>query len=222
MQAPTQEVVSPRTMLVGGIVCALLEAAACADDGNLVGTESASTTEGTSTSQETTDTQNGSISETSSVPAGWPQDWYGAYYAEPGFPLGVELQGKGLFIDGFRNMRLEEDTVTIEQFTYAVGEGEYDWVFTIERNGGTLRVLPPDGEWDVLYPGAEEVVVRPGPECDEIALEVRGQPSPYDPMYSTRWWRGSLCLIDPYDESIANDKWMIDLCPGSVSSCDGG
>jgi hypothetical protein len=226
MQRSTQRPISPPLVspradlvaLVSAIVfLALLGAAACADDGVPVETESASTTAGTSTSQAASDTQSGSVSETSAVPAGWPQDWYGDYYEDPGFTLGLEYQIPSLIPGGLKNMRLGTSEATLERFGYEVDAGEDQWTYSVERDGDVLRLLPPAGSSDAPYSGVD-ALLGPGAGCDEVVLEVRNP----EPLYSTRWRRGSLCVIDPYDEPIANDKWMVDLCAGSVSSCDGG
>jgi hypothetical protein len=196
---------------------ALLGAAACADDGVPVETESASTTAGISTSQAATETQIGSMSETSSVPAGWPRDWYGDYYEDPGFMLGLEYQIPSLIPGGLKNMRLGAGEAIVERFGYEVDDGEDQWTYSVERDGDVLRLLPPAGSSDAPYSGVEDALLQPGAGCDELTLDVRNP----EPLYSTRWRRGSLCVIDAYDDSIANDKWMIDLCPGSVLGCDG-
>lgn len=207
-----------RPVMLYGML-ALLGAAACAADGVLVETESALTTEATTTSQ-TTDTQTGSVGGTGPVPVGWPQDWHGDYYEDPGVALGLEHPGQ--VITWLRNYRLEERKVTFVYFGYEIGSERSEWTLSTELDRDILHILPPDGEWNILFPGAETVLLRPGAGCDDVALEAHGLPPPYDPVFSLRWQRGSLCVTDPYDDSIPNDKWMVDLCPGSVSSCGDG
>jgi MYXO-CTERM domain-containing protein len=195
----------------------MLGAAACTDDGVSIGTGSSST----ASTSSSTDTQAGSTSETGSVPAGWPEKWYGDYYEDPGMVvLGYEHSIPYLNPNGFRNVELEADEVTIVRFSQDVDVEEQQWTLSTELDRDALRILPPGGQWEVLYPGVDDVLFRPGTECDELVLEIHSREPPYEPFYSTRWFRGSLCVIDPYDDSIANDKWMVDLCPESVLDCD--
>jgi hypothetical protein len=225
MQAPKQALVSPRAKLSVTIVLfTSLGAAACTDRRVPVETESTSTTMVSSTSQAATDTQIGSMGETSSVPAGWPQDWYGDYYEDPELTFGYENPVPYLNIHGFRNARLEEGTVKFERFTQVLGDDEQEATFATELDGGVLRVLPPNDEWDIpyFYSGADEVFFRPGAGCGELVLEVHGPEPLYEPFWSTQWWRGWICLTNPHDTTIDWDRWAVDLCPGSVSSCDGG
>jgi hypothetical protein len=187
----------------------------CAPDDGVVAAEAGSSS--------TTEMQASSDSETSAIPIGWPEAWYGEYYLRPGFSLGVELRGPVTFMDGFRNMRIEAGKVMFERFTYMIGEDEDEWTFSTEIDGDALRVLPPDGEWNIpwFYYGADDVLIRAGADCDEIMLEAHGFPTPGAPLYSLPGSRGKLCLVDPYDDTVCCDKWMIDLCPGSVTDCDG-
>jgi hypothetical protein len=198
-----------------------LAAAACADDGMARETTSGSSISSTST---TTETQAGSASETGVAPSGWPEDWYGDYYEDPGFEIGTEWL-MPILIVSLDNMRLEAGAVTIERFDYTVGNEPVITTLDTELDGDAIRILPPNGVWDVpyFYPGAEQVLLRPvpGTGCDELVLETHGLPAPNDPVLSARWFRGRLCVVDPYDETIANDRWMVDVCPGSVIGCDG-
>jgi len=208
-----------RAMIGAGSAALLIVAAAgCADDVAPSGAEGTSTTTSTSTMVET---QSGGLSETGSAPEEWPARWYGDYYADlgSGISLGLEYQGKYLFLP-LANMRLEAGSVTIESLIHWVDAESVTRVFATEPEGDALHVLPPNGEWDVLYPGAERVLLRPGAGCDELVLEAHGLPPPQGPVLTQRWWRGRICVVDPYDESIFDDAWMVDLCPGSVIACD--
>lgn len=193
-----------------------LAATACADDRLVTETMNESSTSAA------TETQAASASETGGADSGWPELWYGDYYEDPGISLGTEWL-MPVLLTPLGNMRLEAGTVTIERFYYTVDDEPESWTFATELDGDALLVLPPNGVWDVLYPGAERVLLRPGMDtgCDELVLEAHGLPPPYDPVFSTRWFQGRLCAVDPYDETIANDRWMIDVCPGSVTTCDG-
>lgn len=190
----------------------VLAAAACVAEGE------AGPTTGEASS--TAGTRGDEGSETGVGLSGWPEEWYADYHEDPGITIGITYL-MPVLLGPLDNMRLEAGSVTIERFDYTVGGELETWVFATERDGDALRLLPPDGEWDVLYPGAERVLLRPGDGCDEVVLEAYGLPPPYEPVFATRWWRGRLCVVDPYDESLADDAWMVDLCPRSVVACEG-
>jgi hypothetical protein len=197
----------------------VLAATACANDcpPDEV-TASATTT--SSSSSATFDTEVASFSETGTVPDGWPQAWLGEYYEDPGFTLGYVHQYPILFLQ-LENMQIQASGLTIERFSYEIDSESYQWTFSTEYEGDELRVVPPGGEWDVWYPGAERVIFRPGSGCDELVLEVHGLSIPDISVWSTTWRRGRLCVFDTYDDSLSQDEWIVDLCPGSVIGCDG-
>lgn len=193
-------------------------AAACAE--RPMAAEEAGAEARTATSP--SDTNEASGDDTSTATAGWPQDWYGDYYEDPGVDLGRAYPGQHVDFTGFWNMRLEHDVVTLEQFNTAVDDVPREWTFATELDDDVLHVQPPGGEWEILYPGADDVLLRPGAGCDEIVLEVHTREPPYAPFHSTMWRRGRVCLVDPYDEAVFDDTWVIDHCPDAVSRCGAG
>lgn len=196
----------------------VLGATACAD----ARTPEVQTDEG-STASTGIDAHTDSGSGTDIVPSGWPWAWYGDYHQElfGSVCLGCEYEGQYIDTEGFRNLRLEPGRATIERFTQEEGSEVYEWTFATELEGEAVRLLPPDGQWGVPYFDAEDVLFRAGLDCDALELEVYGRPPPYEPFYTMTWSRGRICLVDPYI-SHPSDTWMIDLCPGTESSCDGG
>jgi hypothetical protein len=200
---------------IGPVSCA-----ECTSNDDVVSAEAASAST-TMSASSTSDTQASNGSETSSAPPGWPEDWYGDYYDALGLTLGNEYPAPVLLPGGVGNMSLGAGTLVLERFGYRVDSETFEWTFATELEGDVLRVLPPGGKWEVLYRDAEEVLIRPGAGCDEVLFEVHGLPPPHYPVYSTPWKRGSLCVTDPYDDTVCCDRWSIDLCPGSVLDCDG-
>ena len=82
-----------------------------------------------------------------------------------------------------------------------------------------MRVLPTEPSGEVVWLGGiplDTVVVRPGDACDELRAEFVGAGGP---TVEGRWLRGRLCLIDPYDETIANDTYLLDQCVGAMTEC---
>lgn len=152
---------------------------------------------------------------------GWPEDWYGDYYDDHGLTHGNEYPGGVLIPPGLANIELGPNTLVIERFYYMVDSETTTWTFATELDGDVVRVLPPEGgdEWKTLYPGADEVLIRPGDGCTDLVFEVHG-PEPYDPPWLTPWHRGTICVTDPYDDSVCCDRWSIDLCPGAVTTCE--
>lgn len=206
-----------RTRVLCGSLVAALAATACTN----IRPVSAETDGGIMTTPDQGDGSSGS--ETGSMsPSGWPRDWYGDYYEDPGFTLGLDYQLPILIPAGLGNMRVADGELTLQRFGYEVDDTIEEWTLATELDSDVLRVLPPNGGWDILYPGAEELLVRPGTDCDELVFEVHGLPPPRDPLDTMVWSRGRLCVVDPYDEQVAGDEWMVDLCPDAVSSCDGG
>ena len=157
----------------GAALALALAATACADDGvaGIATSESSSST--------TADTRGSSASETGVVPSGWPEDWYGDYYEDPGIPIGSEWL-MPVLLTPLGNMRLEVDTVTIERFYYTIDDDPDTSTLATELDGDAIRILPPNGVWDVphFFSDAEQVLLRSVPDtgCDELVLETHGLP----------------------------------------------
>lgn len=197
-----------------GVSLAALGSSACADAPPI----SAEADADASTSS-ANDTDSTSDSETFAVPTGWPENWHGDYHDDVDIGLGQEHHGLLLVPGGLGNLRLEPDRLTLERFGYEVDDEAESWTFATELEGAALRVLPPGGAWEILYGGAEEVLLRPGSHCDELVLEIHGLPPPHDTVVAESWLRGHLCVLDPHDRTLCCDPWIIDLCPGSTTTC---
>ncbi len=198
------------------VICAMLGVAACESTEEPSEAPSGSMTSATSD----TDTSDEGSSETGAALPGWPEDWHGEYREDVDLQLGQAYEGLYLIPGGLGNLRFDRSTVTIERFGYEVGNELSTWTFALAEHGETaLRIVPPDGAWGTPYPGAKEVLVRPGPGCDELVIEAHELPPPYEPVLVTRWSRGRLCVTDPYDDTVCCDEWMVDLCPGTTLGC---
>jgi MYXO-CTERM domain-containing protein len=186
----------------------------CADDCASDRTSSTATTTQATETAEASTTHGVTTGSTSA----WPEAWFGDFHSDPGVPIGVPLRGcSGGWVE---NIRVGDGQLTVEGFTcrgdIVPGSGT---TYETELTGDGLRVLPTEPSGEVVWIGGfslATVVIRPGDACDELRAEFVGVSGP---TFEARWLRGRLCLIDPYDETIANDTYLLDLCDGATTEC---
>lgn len=144
----------------------------------------------------------------------WPEDSFGPYFLDTGFP-----KTPNHYLGVLMNFELRPDVLVVH-YVGCTGEETVDQM-PVSFDGRQAHVRPVDGEQWVDWNGgpvAREIVIRPGDGCEELTVEFI-EPINEEGSFASTWSlrRGAVYVTDTCGED--DSIWGADVSPDVPTTC---